>query len=80
MLADALGRPLRFIVTAGQVGDITQAPALLNDQTGQAILGNKAYDSKALRAAIAGWGPVSYLPGVSPTRREMGCGAGVPPR
>lgn len=29
MLVDALGRPLRFIVTAGQVGDITQAPALL---------------------------------------------------
>ena len=26
MLADALGRPLRFIVTAGQAGDITQAP------------------------------------------------------
>jgi hypothetical protein len=25
MLADALGRPLRLIVTAGQVGDITQA-------------------------------------------------------
>jgi hypothetical protein len=28
-LADALGRPLRLIVTAGQVDDITQAPALL---------------------------------------------------
>lgn len=27
MLADRLGRPLRFIATAGQIGDITQAPA-----------------------------------------------------
>jgi hypothetical protein len=27
MLADALGRPLRFIITAGQIGNITQAPA-----------------------------------------------------
>lgn len=53
MLADALGRPLRFIVTAGQVGDITQAPALLEGQAGDAVLADKAYDSNALRAVIA---------------------------
>jgi transposase len=41
MLADALGRPLRFIVTAGQVGDITQAPALLDGQSGDAVLADK---------------------------------------
>ena len=45
MLADALGRPLRFIVTAGQVGDITQAPALIDGQTGDAVLADKAYDT-----------------------------------
>lgn len=33
MLADALGRPLRFILTPGQTGDITQAPALLASRT-----------------------------------------------
>lgn len=38
MLADALGRPLRFIITAGQVGDITQAPALLDGQAAEAVL------------------------------------------
>ena len=53
MLADALGRPLRFIVTAGQVGDVTQAPALLEGQVGDAVLADKAYDSNALRAIIA---------------------------
>lgn len=53
MLADALGRPLRLIVTAGQVGDITQAPALLEDQDGKAVLAGKAYDSNALREIIA---------------------------
>ena len=53
MLADALGRPLRLIVTAGQVGDITQAPALLEGQDGEAVLADKAYDSNALRAIIA---------------------------
>jgi transposase len=62
MLADALGRPLRFIVTAGQVGDITQAPALLEGQTGGAMLADKAYDSNALRTIIAGIGATAVIP------------------
>ena len=62
MLADALGRPLRFIVTAGQVNDITQAPALLNGQSGDAVLADKAYDSNALRAIIAEIGATAVIP------------------
>lgn len=62
MLADALGRPLRFIVTPGQVGDITQAPALLEDQAGAAVLADKAYDSKALRELIARMGARAVIP------------------
>jgi len=56
MLADALGRPLRLILTAGQAGDITQAPALLDGQAGDAVLADKAYGSNALRAVIAEMG------------------------
>ncbi len=62
MLADALGRPLRFIITAGQVGDITQAPALLDEQTAEAVLADKAYDSNALRAIIATMGAEAVIP------------------
>lgn len=62
MLADALGRPLKFIVTAGQAGDITQAPALLDGQTGKAVLADKAYDSKALRTIIADMGAEAVIP------------------
>ena len=62
MLVDALGRPLRFIVTTGQVGDITQAPALLEGQTGDAVLADKAYDSNALRAIIAQIGAEAVIP------------------
>jgi transposase len=62
MLADALGRPLRFIVTAGQVGDITQAPALLEGQAGKAVLADKAYDSNALREMIATMGAEAVIP------------------
>jgi transposase len=62
MLADSLGRPLRIIVTAGQIGDITAAPALLEGQTAQAVLADKAYDSNALRAVIAGIGATAVIP------------------
>lgn len=53
MLADALGRPLRFFVTAGQAHDITAAPALLEGQQAGAVLADKAYDSNGLRETIA---------------------------
>ncbi len=53
MLADALGRPLRFRITAGQVHDITAAPALLEGQEADAVLADKAYDSNDLRETIA---------------------------
>ncbi|WPO38968.1 IS5 family transposase [Tardiphaga sp. 42S5] len=62
MLADTLGRPLRFIITAGQAGDVTQAPALLHDQAGEAVLADKAYDSNALRAIIADMGATAVIP------------------
>jgi transposase len=62
MLADALGRPLRVIVTAGQVGDITQAPALLEGQSGDAVLADKAYDSNDLRDMIAAMGAEAVIP------------------
>ena len=62
MLADALGRPLRFILTPGQTGDITQAPALLQGQNGDAVLADKAYDSNALRAIIADMGAKAVIP------------------
>jgi transposase len=62
MLADTLGRPLRFIVTAGQVGDITTAPALLDGMQAEAVLADKAYDSNALRALIASMGAEAVIP------------------
>lgn len=62
MLVDALGRPIRFIVTAGQVGDMTQAPALLKGQSGDAVLADKAYDSNTLRETITSMGVEAVIP------------------
>lgn len=49
---DALGRPLRIILTPGQRGDAPIAPALLQGLLPQRVLAEKAYDSNALRALI----------------------------
>ena len=42
---DGLGNPLRFVLTAGQVHDSTQARALVEGLTGAYLLADKAYDS-----------------------------------
>jgi transposase len=62
MICDSLGRPLRFILTAGQVGDILTAPALLAGFQAQAVLADKAYDSNALRQLIADSGAQAVIP------------------
>ncbi|ABA04584.1 ISCc1, transposase OrfB [Nitrobacter winogradskyi Nb-255] len=41
---------------------MTQAPALLRGQTGEAVLADKAYNSNALRMLIAGMGATAVIP------------------
>lgn len=62
MVADTLGRPLRFILTAGQSGDILTAPALIQGFDAEAVLADKAYDSNALRAIVADAGAEAVIP------------------
>jgi transposase len=62
MVCDTLGRPLRFILTAGQRGDILMAPALLDGFKAKAVLADKAYDSNALRQLIADSGAEAVIP------------------
>ena len=46
-LTDALGNPIRFILTGGHEADCTQALPLLKDIRTGAVLGDKGYDSDA---------------------------------
>lgn len=62
MLADSLGRPLRFILTPGQAGDVLSAPALLDGFTPSAVLADKAYDSNAFRQIVAATGAEAVIP------------------
>ena len=69
MAVDALGRPLRFILTAGQRGDAPLAPALLEGLSPRRVLADKAYDSNALRRLIADVGAEAVIP-CNPTRKR----------
>ncbi len=63
-IADALGNPLDFILTAGQSSDIGQAEALLQPTPSGAgaLLGDKGYDSDAFVEAIQKQGMQAVIP------------------
>ena len=62
MLADALGRPLRFVLTGGQTHDVVAAPALLHGFQAAAVIADKAYDSNDLRQMILDAGMTAVIP------------------
>ena len=45
MLADALGNPLKILLTAGQVHDLAGADAFLPGMEAKALLAGKAFDA-----------------------------------
>ena len=49
-----MGRCIEFIVTARQVHDCTQTEALLSGKNPENVLGDKGYDSDAIRKMIVG--------------------------
>ena len=62
MVCDTLGRPLRFILTAGQRHDSIPAKDLLDGFEAAAVLADKAYDSNDLRQFIADAGAKAVIP------------------
>lgn len=59
---DALGNPLRVILSAGQIADIEQAAALIKDQPAEFIVADKGYDSDAFVEAITAQGSQTVIP------------------
>jgi transposase len=59
---DALGNPLRVILSAGQIVDIEQATALIEGQPAEFVVADKGYDSDALVAAITEQGSQAVIP------------------
>jgi transposase len=57
-----LGNPLRFILSPGQASDYAQAEALIADLPAHHVLGDKGYDSKALRDVITRQHAIAVIP------------------
>lgn len=62
MLADALGRALKVILTAGQAHDVTTALALLGGAEGGSVIADRGYDTNEVRALIAEAGMQAVIP------------------
>ena len=52
MIVDALGNPLAFTLTEGQVHDINQAETLTAQVQPEAVLADKGYDADAYIASL----------------------------
>ncbi|XVJ51871.1 MAG: IS5 family transposase [Vampirovibrio sp.] len=61
-VCDALGNPLGFIVSGGQVHDATQAIALISGLEANALLADKGYDSDASREFARHQGIEPHIP------------------
>ena len=61
-ICDALGNPLRFIITAGQRNDCTQALDLLQSLQAESIIADKGYDANAIIEAIEASGATAVIP------------------
>ena len=59
---DALGNPLRFILTAGQSHDSPQAEALIEGYSTRALIADKGYDSSDLIEAVKALGIQAVIP------------------
>jgi transposase len=62
MAVRGLGCPVRFILTAGQKGDAPQAAALIEGLHAEVVMADTAYDSDALRQAIADKKALAVIP------------------
>jgi transposase len=59
---DALGNPVRFILSAGQSSEYLQAEALIDGFNSQYILADRGYDSDNFVAAIVFKGAIPVIP------------------
>ena len=61
-VCDAMGNPIRFILTGGERNDCTQALDLLEGMSGQAILADKGYDADYIVEAAEIMGAIAVIP------------------
>lgn len=61
-LVEGLGQLHRFVLTGGEVHDVTQAQSLIEDIKAGAVIADKAFDSDVLLASIRASGAKAVIP------------------
>ena len=71
MLCDALGRPLRFLLTGGEKADCQSALPLLEGQKTAAVVADKGYDTNAIRDGLKLSGIKAVIPSRSHRKQSI---------
>ena len=71
MACDGLGRPVRFVIAAGQSNDILAVPALLHGLAPAAVLADRAYDANSLRSHLERIGAAAIIPSTRSRRTPI---------
>jgi hypothetical protein len=66
-----LGCPVRFHLTAGQMGDAPQAAALIESLPASIVMADTAHDADSLRRIIAGRGAIAVIPSNPSRARKL---------
>ena len=69
MAVRGLGCPVRFHLTAGQMGDAPQAAALIESLPASIVMADTAYDADPIRQIIADKGALAVIPS-NPSRAK----------
>lgn len=77
LAVDGQGRPIRFILTPGQVNDCTQALALIAGERPRYVLADKGYDTHAILDAVEDRGAQPIIPQRSCVKRNRGFDARI---
>src|SRR3989304_200507 len=62
LAVDALGLPVKMIISDGNAADCAQAEALIDGLPGACLMADKAYDTNALLELLAGRGTAAVIP------------------
>jgi len=68
---DALGYPLRAILSGGEEADIDYAEALVNNEPCDYLLGDRGYDAEQFRSVLKRSGTIPVIPGRSNRLKEI---------
>ncbi len=70
---DAIGLPIKFILTGGQAADMGQAIPLMTSLLADACLGDKAYDSDGFLAWLEARGIKAVIPSKANRKEARAC-------